>query len=82
MVLIQFGHNDQKSVTTDVYREYLAKFISETRNLGATPVLVTSICRKLFDGTQISRLGRIDNGKAHGVNEEDHTYDYPYHMKK
>lgn len=82
LVLIQFGHNDQKSVTTDVYREYLAKFISETRNLGATPVLVTSICRKLFDGTQISRLGRIDNGKAHGVSEEDHTYDYPYHMKK
>lgn len=43
---------------------------------------MTSICRKLFDGTKISRLGRIDNGKAHGVDENDHTYDYPYHMKK
>ena len=81
-VLIQFGHNDQKSVTTDVYREYLSKFICETRELGATPILVTSICRKLFDGNKISRLGRIDNGKAHGVDENNHTYDYPYHMKK
>ena len=81
-VLIQFGHNDQKSVTTDVYREYLSRFICETRELGATPILVTSICRKLFEGTKISRLGRIDNGKAHGVDENDHTYDYPHHMKK
>ena len=81
-VLIQFGHNDQKSVTTDVYREYLSRFICETRELGATPILVTSICRKLFEGTKISRLGRIDNGKAHGVDENDPTYDYPYHMKK
>ena len=81
-VLIQFGHNDQKSVTTDVHREYLSRFICETRELGATPILVTSICRKLFEGTKISRLGRIDNGKAHGVDENDHTYDYPHHMKK
>lgn len=81
-VLIQFGHNDQKSVTTDVYREYLSRFICETRELGATPILVTSICRKLFEGTKISRLGRIDNGKAHGVDENNHTYDYSYHMKK
>lgn len=81
-VLIQFGHNNQKSVTTDVYREYLSRFICETRELGATPILVTSICRKLFEGTKISRLGRIDNGKAHGVDENNHTYDYPYHMKK
>ena len=81
-VLIQFGHNDQKSVTTDVYCEYLSRFICETRELGATPILVTSICRKLFEGTKISRLGRIDNGKAHGVDENNHTYDYPYHMKK
>ena len=73
---------DQKSVATDVYREYLSKFICETRELGATPILVTSICRKLFEGTKISRLGRIDNGKAKGVDENDHTYDYPYHMKK
>lgn len=81
-VLIQFGHNDQKSVPTDVYREYLSRFICETRELGATPILVTSICRKLFEGTKLSRLGRIDNGKAHGVDENNHTYDYPYHMKK
>ena len=81
-VLIQFGHNDQKSVTTDVYRGYLSRFICETRELGATPILVTSICRKLFEGTKLSRLGRIDNGKAHGVDENNHTYDYPYHMKK
>lgn len=81
-VLIQFGHNDQKSVSTGVYREYLAKFVTESRELGAHPILVTSICRKLFDNDKISRLGRIDNGKANGVSEDDHTYDYPYHMKR
>jgi len=59
-VFIQFGHNDEKieqdKLYTDpksTYPEYLTKFVSETRERGAHPVLMTSIVRRKFsmDGT-------------------------------
>lgn len=80
-VIIQFGHNDMKSMTTDEYESYLDKYIQEIRALGATPILATSICRLLFDGNMVSRLGRIDNGKVKGVGKDDRTFDFPYHMR-
>lgn len=54
-LLIQFGHNDEKS---DVlrhtepfgsYQENLRFFIREARAVGAYPVLITPIARRLFD---------------------------------
>lgn len=54
-VLIQFGHNDEKtdaSLHTNPatsYRGNLEKFVTETRTKGATPVLLTSIVRRNFD---------------------------------
>lgn len=81
IVIIQFGHNDQKSITTAEYRINLAKYIDEVRALGATPILATSICRKLFSGKTITRLGRIDDGDKNGVGIDDHTYDFPYNMQ-
>lgn len=57
-VFVQFGHNDQKAEDTSrytaphtAYRHNLERFISETRQKGATPVLFTSIVRRKFDGT-------------------------------
>ena len=59
-VLIQFGHNDshpkEKPEATDAatdYREYLRQYVKEARNVGATPVFVTPMCRRTFkaDGT-------------------------------
>lgn len=56
-VFIQFGHNDQKrqwpqtyveAATT--YRAYLRTYLAEVRLRGATPVLVTSVQRRTFDG--------------------------------
>ena len=53
-VFIQFGHNDEKTTTslhTDPYTTYiqnLAKFVTETRAKGATPILFTPICRRNF----------------------------------
>ncbi len=67
MVLIQFGHNDQKSEDparyTDpqtTYRENLRKMIAETREKGAIPMLATSIVRRHFnaDGTLQESIGR------------------------
>ncbi len=54
VVLIQFGHNDEKSDEehhTDpatTYKEYLTTFINETREKGGIPVLLTSICRRSY----------------------------------
>lgn len=54
-VFIQFGHNDQKDYdstryTTPLgtYSENLEKFVNETREKGATPILLTSIVRRKF----------------------------------
>lgn len=53
-VLIQFGHNDEKtnvSTHTDAatsFRENLKKFVYETQQKGAIPILLTSIVRRSF----------------------------------
>lgn len=54
-LLIQFGHNDEKSDParfTDpdtTFRENLRYFVRCARQRGAYPVLITSIARRLFD---------------------------------
>ncbi len=48
-LLIQYGHNDQKSKDANalsVYRADLLDIVRKTRELGATPVLITSVERK------------------------------------
>ncbi|MDI6804928.1 MAG: rhamnogalacturonan acetylesterase [Bacteroidota bacterium] len=65
-VFIQFGHNDQSKEKVDRYtppedyRNNLIKFITETHEKNAQPILCTSIVRRRFD----------ENGKfydVHGV---------------
>jgi lysophospholipase L1-like esterase len=54
-VVIQFGHNDEKpaaSLHTDpftTYKEYLKKFVDETRSKKAIPIICSSIIRRHFD---------------------------------
>jgi len=50
-LFIQFGHNDQKAgnSTKSGYRKRLKEWISKAKELGATPVLVTSMNRRVFD---------------------------------
>ncbi|MCW3806347.1 rhamnogalacturonan acetylesterase [Plebeiibacterium marinum] len=55
-VFIQFGHNDQKVKSpdryTEPYGEYtsnLVKYVKESRQKGAVPILFTSIVRRKFD---------------------------------
>ncbi len=55
-VFIQFGHNDQKvndparyTNPFTQYRSNLEKFVNETREKGATPVLFSSIVRRNFN---------------------------------
>ncbi|MFJ7058917.1 rhamnogalacturonan acetylesterase [Streptomyces griseobrunneus] len=66
LVLIQFGHNDQKTEDpargTDpytTYQEYLRQYVKGARARRARPVLVTSVERRRFtaDGTARPTLG-------------------------
>ncbi|HEX9198547.1 MAG TPA: GDSL-type esterase/lipase family protein [Acidobacteriaceae bacterium] len=61
--LIQFGHNDQKPDEkrhTDAegsFKDYLQRYISDVRAIGAVPVLVTSLSRRTFkDGKVVEDL--------------------------
>jgi lysophospholipase L1-like esterase len=56
LVLIQFGHNDSHAPTnpeaTDFatdYKDYLRRYIDESRAIGAKPILVTPMVRRTFD---------------------------------
>jgi len=55
-VFVQFGHNDEvptkKTYTPeDEFKANLVKFITETRNKKATPVLLTPVARRKFDAS-------------------------------
>lgn len=64
------------------YKDYLRKYIDETRALNATPILATSLCRKYFSGGTITRKGAHDLGADFSLPATDHTYDYAYAMKE
>lgn len=54
-VIIQFGHNDEsvdkkeRYATPDTFKMNLTRFIKETREKKATPVLFTPVARRKFD---------------------------------
>ena len=56
-VIIQFGHNDEsvekkeRYATPDTFKMNLTKFIRETREKKATPILFTPVSRRKFDST-------------------------------
>ncbi|WP_440905033.1 rhamnogalacturonan acetylesterase [Catenovulum sp. SX2] len=72
-LLIQFGHNDQKkdkdrnTLPFSSYQFYLSYYINKARELGAKPILLTSISRYKFD----------DNNKAIDTHK-----DYPVAMRQ
>ena len=59
LVLIEFGHNDEKpdaARATDAattFRDFLRRYVSDARARGGVPVLMTPICRRRFDGARI-----------------------------
>ena len=65
VVLIQFGHNDEKkqwprtyAAPDGAYPAYLAAFVADVRQHGGQPVLVTPVARRTF------KNGRIENSHA------------------
>lgn len=65
-VFIEFGHNDTKEsdtvrfTTPEQYGRNLERFIEITRSKGATPVLLTQVCRRWW--------------KAHGLDDSHGEY--------
>lgn len=62
-VLIQFGHNDQKTRDpkrhTDAattYRENLGTFIREVRESGGKPVLMTPVARRTYENGKLTTI--------------------------
>lgn len=60
-VLIQFGHNDEKSddparytEPQTTYKQYLTGYVNDTRAKQATPILLTSINRNEWTGTMLN----------------------------
>jgi pectinesterase len=58
--VIQFGHNDEPGKGPDretdprtTFTANLAKYVADVRALGATPILVTSLTRRAFDGDRV-----------------------------
>ncbi len=82
------------TIASTTYKEFLRKYVEETRALGATPILVSPICRRYFSGEKVTRRGQHDLGdsfdmltengltKGNSVPESDNSYDYPYNMKQ
>lgn len=59
-VLIQFGHNDmpgkgpkRETDPSTTYAENLRRFVDEARAVGAEPILITSLTRRVFDTGKI-----------------------------
>jgi len=82
------------TVPSTTYKEWLGKIVDEAKELGATPIICSPVCRSYFTGSKIKRNGRHDLGDsfsvltADGIKEKqsvpanDHTMDYAYHSEQ
>jgi len=77
-VLIQMGHNDQKEKGEGIgaftsYQTDLKRFVADTRQHGATPVLVTPMHRLTFDaeGKITNSLGDYPEAVRQAAKEEN-----------
>ena len=78
------------------YKQCLKQIIDAVKEKGATPILVSAVCRCYFTNgaAPITRVGRHDLGAKYdaiidgvlktnqSIPESDHTYDYSYQMQQ
>jgi len=77
-VMIQFGHNDEvkektdRYTTPDEYKNNLTKFIKETREKKAIPILLTPVSRRKFDDKGVAlQTHEIYSGLVREVAEKN-----------
>ncbi len=75
LLLISFGHNDQKedearkTIASTSYKEYLMKYIEAARHEGAIPILVTSVIRRHFSEGSLKSEKEIHGDYPSAVRE-------------
>ena len=77
VLLVQFGHNDEKFEDPSRYNEprrafpsWLSRYVALAREKGATPILITPLARRKFDpGTKVSQLLDTHGAYAQAVRE-------------
>lgn len=83
-VVIQFGHNDEKpkpdrhTIPGTTFDANLEKFVNETRERGAHPILMNAIVRRNFvapKNPSASQDSRSDAGGKSGLTEGDTLHD-------
>jgi lysophospholipase L1-like esterase len=79
-VLIQFGHNDEvptkKTYTTpEEFTNNLIKYVTDSRDKKAIPVLITPVARRKFDST--GHIMDTHEQYAHLVRQVAHQYHVP-----
>ncbi|MBD8387372.1 rhamnogalacturonan acetylesterase [Dysgonomonas sp. BGC7] len=96
-VFIQFGHNDEKNDGKDTgeedkkergtapwgqYVKYLSKYITESREKGAIPILITPVVRRMFDeeGKTLTERGK-HNLVQYAEEKNDSILNYALAMK-
>ncbi len=83
------------TIPYSTYKDFLRSYVTETRELGANPILVAPMCRKYFTNGTIRRSGRHDLGDSfsilnddgtiktgQSIPSDDRTMDYPYAMQQ
>ncbi len=78
----------------DTYKQYLRKYVTETREAGCNPILVGPICRMYFSNNKIRRSGYHDLGdnfskltdaglqEKQSLPSDNQTMDYVYQMQQ
>ena len=71
VLLIQFGHNDEKIEDPSRYNEpqrafpqWLARYVAFAREKGATPILLTPLARRKFERDYLAQILRITDGNV------------------
>ena len=83
-VLIQFGHNDmpgkgpeRETDAKTTFRENLARYVTEVREAGAKPVLITSLTRRNFNAQgKIDPAHLVTSTDSEGAKFQDFLNDY------
>lgn len=90
-VFIQFGHNDEKkndstryAAPYGAYRNNLVKFIRESKEKGAIPILITPVNRRKFDkkGKLVDTHGAYPDVVRHVARQENVGLIDLYHSSK
>ena len=82
------------TLPSTTYKQCLKQIIDAVKEKGATPILVSAVCRCYFNGNTITRAGRHDLGDKYDVIDDgtiktglkvaadNHTMDYSFQMQQ